>query len=73
MTNDNPEIISTELDPELLCYCTNLTIGEFRKALNENTWPLEGKENTGLLCTGCFADFLFCKERLRKNGAETIR
>lgn len=72
MTNDAPKTIPEKMDKELLCYCTNLTIGEFRKSLCENTWPLPEKENTGLLCTGCFADFLYCKERLKKNEKQTI-
>lgn len=57
--------LAASLDSQILCYCTNLTIGEFRKALHEGTWPISGKENTGKLCTGCLGDVLYCQERLK--------
>ena len=49
-----------QLDPLLLCYCTNLTIGELRQACRTGLWPLPGKERTGKLCTGCLGDLLYC-------------
>jgi hypothetical protein len=50
----------------LLCYCTNLTVGELREACLAGTWPLAEKERTGKLCTGCVGDLLYC---LRRFGA----
>ena len=50
-------------DPLLLCYCTDLTIGQLREACRAGTWPLPGKERTGKLCTGCLGDFLLCLDR----------
>ena len=55
--------IPDQLDPLLLCYCTNLTIGELRQACQSGTWPLPGKERTGKLCTGCLGDLLYCQRR----------
>jgi hypothetical protein len=52
-------------DPLLLCYCTDLTIGELRRAVQEGRWPLAGKELTGRLCTGCMGDLLYCLDRFR--------
>lgn len=49
-----------ELDSLLLCYCTNLTIGELRVACHAGRWPLPDKERTGKLCTGCMGDLLHC-------------
>lgn len=48
------------LDPVLLCYCTNLTIGALREACRTGRWPLPGLERTGKLCTGCVGDLLYC-------------
>jgi hypothetical protein len=50
-------------DGLLLCYCTNLTIGELRRACRDGSWPLPGKEQTGKLCTGCVGDVLYCQRR----------
>src|SRR2546426_8313891 len=36
-------------DAILLCYCTNLTVGELRAACQEGRWPLADKERTGKL------------------------
>lgn len=47
----------------LLCYCTNLTIGELRQACLAGRWPLPDKERTGKLCTGCLGDLLYCLRR----------
>lgn len=55
-----------EVDPLLLCYCTDLTIGELRIACRQGAWPLPGKERSGKLCTGCMGDLLHC---LRRFGA----
>jgi len=44
----------------LLCYCTNLTVGELREACRDGRWPLATKERTGKLCTGCLGDLLYC-------------
>jgi hypothetical protein len=49
-----------ELDALLLCYCTNLTIGELRRACRAGQWPLPDKERSGKLCTGCMGDLLHC-------------
>jgi hypothetical protein len=54
------------VDSMLLCYCTNLTIGQLRKAGLAGTGPLADKERTGKLCTGCVGDLLYC---LRRYGA----
>jgi hypothetical protein len=51
----------------LLCYCTNLTVGELRRACLDSRWPLPDKERTGKLCTGCLGDLLYC---LRRFSAE---
>ena len=59
--------VPPELDGALLCYCTNVTIGELRQACRNGLWPLPGKEDTGWLCQGCAADLLVC---LRWFGAE---
>ena len=48
------------LDGALLCYCTNVTIGDLRVACREGRWPSPGKEETGRLCTGCAGDLLLC-------------
>jgi hypothetical protein len=48
------------MDALLLCYCTNLTIGELRRACAAGRWPLPDKERTGKLCTGCMGDLLHC-------------
>jgi len=50
-------------DDLLLCYCTMLTIGQLRAACNAGRWPLDGKENTGKLCTACVGDLLYCLRR----------
>lgn len=60
MTTPGP---SPAHDPLLLCYCTDLTIGQLREACRAGTWPLPGKERTGKLCTGCLGDFLLCLDR----------
>lgn len=57
------------LDDALLCYCTNVTIGELRVACQSGHWPLPGKELTGRLCTGCAGDLLLCLRRFGGNGA----
>lgn len=54
-------------DALLLCYCTNLTVGELRRACAAGQWPLPGKERTGKLCTGCLGDLHYC---LRRFGAD---
>jgi hypothetical protein len=54
------------VDSILLCYCTNLTIGELREACLAGKWPLPDKARTGKLCTGCVGDLLYC---LRRFGA----
>ena len=46
-------------DTLLLCYCTNLTIGELREACRARRWPPPDKERTGKLCTGCVGDLLY--------------
>ena len=51
-------------DGLLLCYCTNLTLGELRRACRDGAWPLAGKEQTGKLCTGCVGDLLYCQRLL---------
>jgi hypothetical protein len=56
-------------DELLLCYCTNLTVGELRRACRDGTWPLADKEQTGKLCTGCVGDLLYC---LRRFGAQPV-
>jgi hypothetical protein len=56
------------LDALLLCYCTNVTIGELREACRSGRWPPSGKEETGRLCTGCAGDLLLC---LRWFGGES--
>ena len=55
--------IREPIDSMLLCYCTNLTIGELREACRAGAWPLASKERTGKLCTGCVGDLLFCQRR----------
>jgi hypothetical protein len=50
--------IREPVDSMLLCYCTNLTIGELRAACLAGTWPLADMERTGKLCTGCLGDLL---------------
>ena len=60
MTTPGP---SPEHDPLLLCYCTDLTIGQLREACRAGAWPLPGKERTGKLCTGCLGDLLLCLDR----------
>jgi hypothetical protein len=60
--------IREPVDSMLLCYCTNLTIGELRAACLAGTWPLADMERTGKLCTGCLGDLLYC---LRRFGAAT--
>jgi hypothetical protein len=52
--------VGPEMDGLLLCYCTNLTIGELRRACRAGRWPLPDKERTGKLCTGCMGDLLHC-------------
>jgi hypothetical protein len=52
------------LDAVLLCYCTNLTVGELRQACAAGHWPLPDKERSGKLCTGCMGDLLYCLRRL---------
>jgi hypothetical protein len=54
------------VDSMLLCYCTNLTVGELRAACLAGKWPPAEKERTGKLCTGCVGDLLYC---LRRFGA----
>jgi hypothetical protein len=59
------------VDSMLLCYCTNLTIGQLREACLAGTWPLADKERTGKLCTGCVGDLLYCLRRF--GAAATLR
>jgi hypothetical protein len=40
----------------LVCYCTNLTLGELVAAARAGRWPPAGRERTGKLCTGCLGD-----------------
>jgi len=54
-------------DSLLLCYCTNLTVGELRAACIRGGWPPAGKERTGKLCTGCLGDL---NHLLRRFAAE---
>jgi hypothetical protein len=63
---DIPMNAPEPVDSMLLCYCTNLTIGQLREACLAGKWPLEEKERTGKLCTGCLGDLLYC---LRRFGA----
>lgn len=56
-------------DSLLLCYCTNLTLGELREACRARQWPPTKKEQTGKLCTGCLGDLLHC---LRRFGADDL-
>jgi hypothetical protein len=51
------------VDSMLLCYCTNLTVGELREACLAGTWPLAEKERTRKLRTGCVGDLLYCRRR----------
>jgi len=60
MSTDEP------VDSMLLCYCTNLTVGQLREACLAGKWPLAEKAHTGKLCTGCLGDLLYC---LRRFGA----
>ncbi|HEV8585466.1 MAG TPA: hypothetical protein VGT02_10915 [Methylomirabilota bacterium] len=53
-------------DGDLLCYCTDLTVGELRLACEDGRWPLADKIRTGKLCTGCVGDLLYL---LRRFGA----
>ena len=57
------DVAGPPLDTLLLCYCTNLTIGELREACRARRWPPAGKEQTGKLCTGCLGDLRHCLER----------
>jgi hypothetical protein len=57
-------------DPWLLCYCTNLTVGQLREACRDGRWPLSDKAQTGKLCTGCLGDLLYCLRRF--GGAEPV-
>jgi len=52
-----------EEDQLLLCYCTNLTLGELKAACRRGDWPPIGKERSGKLCTGCLGDLLHCLRR----------
>jgi hypothetical protein len=56
------DVASEPLDSLLLCYCTNVTIGELREACAAGRWPPAGKEHTGKLCTGCLGDLRYCLE-----------
>ena len=47
----------------LICYCTNLTIGELKAACRKGSWPPAGKERSGKLCTGCLGDLLHLLRR----------
>jgi hypothetical protein len=62
------ETVPEPLDAIILCYCTMLTVGEFRVACADRCWPLPGKENSGKLCTGCLGDLLYCQERFKAGG-----
>ena len=64
-----PEPSAEPADGLLLCYCTNLTVGELRRACRDGVWPLADKERTGKLCTGCVGDLLYC---LRRFGAPAV-
>jgi hypothetical protein len=55
--------VEPEEDQLLLCYCTNLTIGELKEACRRDCWPPPGKERSGKLCTGCLGDLLHCLRR----------
>ena len=52
-------------DSLLLCYCTMLTLGELRAAVEADAWPPPDKERTGKLCTGCQGDLQLLLRRLR--------
>lgn len=56
--------LPASLDAVLLCYCTNLTVGELRQACQAGRWPLPDKERSGKLCTGCMGDLLYCLRQL---------
>lgn len=64
-------MIETPVDPArcpdsmLLCYCTMLTLGELRAAIDAGSWPPADKTQSGKLCTGCQGDLLFLLRRLR--------
>jgi hypothetical protein len=62
-------VVPEPTDSMLLCYCTNLTVGELRRACLDRRWPLPDKERTGKLCTGCLGDLLYC---LRRFNAEQL-
>jgi len=68
------DTLPDDLDPLLLCYCTNLTIGELRRAYRSGRWPLPDKERTGKLCTGCVGDLLYCLDKFgAKESDESLR
>jgi hypothetical protein len=50
-------------DDVLLCYCTNLSVGALRTAVERGAWPPPGKERSGKLCTGCLGDLLYLLHR----------
>ena len=54
-------------DSLLICYCTNLTMGELRAACRAGHWPPPGKDGTGKRCTGCLGDVNFL---LKAGGRE---
>lgn len=62
------DLARESLDALLLCYCTNVTIGELREACRAGRWPPAGKEQTGKLCTGCLGDLRYCLERFGDHG-----
>jgi len=62
-----------EMDTLLLCYCTNLTVGELRGACRAGRWPLPDKERSGKLCTGCMGDLLHCLRLFSEEARKPAR
>ncbi|HEU5321889.1 MAG TPA: hypothetical protein VFX28_13870 [Methylomirabilota bacterium] len=63
------DLLAGGLDDVLLCYCTNLTVGELREACRQGRWPPPDKERSGKLCTGCQGDLLYCVRRFEARPA----
>jgi hypothetical protein len=63
--------VDPEEDELLLCYCTNLTVGDLKAACQGDGWPPRGKERSGKLCTGCLGDLLHCLRRLEPDDPAT--
>jgi hypothetical protein len=63
--------VEPEEDQLLLCYCTNLTLGDLKEACQGGGWPPLGKERSGKLCTGCLGDLLHCLRRFEPGNPAT--